>query len=324
MKNYFKIVVVAISLLSLNSCKNDSKPTKKLKIVTTTGMIADGINHIVGNGMSVVSLMPEAPMSSATGDGEFASVEALMGSGVDPHLYKPTQGDIKKLSEADIIIYNGLHLEGKMQDIFEKLKKTKTVIALSDGINPAELRKLNATTYDPHIWFSVALWEKAIDYAANAIIAKDTANAKYYHKNTEVYLHALTDLESWVQREIAKIPQPQKIMITAHDAFGYFGNQYHVKVKGLQGISTVTEFGLKDITDLVEYIVVNKVKSVFVESSVPTRAIDAVVAGCKAKGHNIKIGGTLYSDAMGEKGTEEGTYVGMVKSNVTKIVNGLK
>ena len=303
MKKFIKIVCFGLISLLIFSCEDTNKKNGKLKIVTTTGMIADGIKNIVGDKAEVI---------------------ALMGAGVDPHLYKATQGDIQKLASADIIIYNGLHLEGKMADVFHKLAKKKTVIAVSDGIEPTELRKLTANTYDPHIWFSVLHWKEAMFFAAEEIEKKDALNANYYKSNSEKYLKSLEELEVWVQKEIATIPVNQKIMITAHDAFGYFGDAYHVKVKGLQGISTVTEFGLKDITDLVSYIVENKVKAVFVESSVPTRAIDAVVEGCAAKNHQIQIGGTLFSDAMGADGTEEGTYIGMVKSNVNKIVKGLK
>jgi manganese/zinc/iron transport system substrate-binding protein len=217
-----------------------------------------------------------------------------------------------------------LHLEGKMAEVLHKLAKKKTVIAVADGLSDTELRKLNATIFDPHIWFSVLHWQKAMAFAAKQIALKDTLNADEYTLNANKYSNTLIELNRWVLQEIESLPENQKIMITAHDAFGYFGEAYHIKVRGLQGISTITEFGLKDITDLVNYIVENRVKAVFVESSVPTRAIDAVVEGCAAKGHQIKIGGTLYSDAMGAEGTPEGTYVGMVKSNVSKIVKGLK
>ena len=303
MKSSFCNLFVVSLFMLLLACETKKTQGGKLKIVTTTGMIADGVKNIVGNHAEVIS---------------------LMGAGVDPHLYKATQGDIQKLSEADIIVYNGLHLEGKMADVLHKLAKKKTVIAVADGIAPSKFRKLSATTMDPHIWFSAVLWKDAMAFTASKIATKDTLNAKEYRSNTEKYLKALDELNLWVHAEILQIPQNQKIMITAHDAFGYFGDEYGIHVRGLQGISTVTEFGLKDITDLVSYIVANKVKAVFVESSVPTRSIDAVVVGCKAKGHGVKIGGTLYADAMGADGTPEGTYIGMVKSNVAKIVHGLK
>jgi manganese/zinc/iron transport system substrate-binding protein len=296
------VLILFVGLLTL-ACTKESSKNSRLNIVCTTGMIADGIKNIVG---------------------EKADVTALMRAGVDPHLYKATQGDIQKLSNADIIVYNGLHLEGKMAEVLHKLAKKKTVIAVADGLSDTELRKLNATIFDPHIWFSVLHWQKAMAFAAKQIALKDTLNADEYTLNANKYSNTLIELNRWVLQEIESLPENQKIMITAHDAFGYFGEAYHIKVRGLQGISTITEFGLKDITDLVNYIVENRVKAVFVESSVPTRAIDAVVEGCAAKGHQIKIGGTLYSDAMGAEGTPEGTYVGMVKSNVSKIVKGLK
>ena len=298
--NYLLLLLIGLFALA---CTSESSKQSNLNIVCTTGMIADGIQNIVG---------------------DKATVSALMRAGVDPHLYKATQGDIQKLSNADIIIYNGLHLEGKMAEVLHKLAKKKTVIAVADGLSEMELRKLNATIFDPHIWFSVLHWQKAMAFAAKQIALKDSSNAAFYTLNANKYSDTLLALHRRVQQEIARIPENQKMMITAHDAFGYFGDAYHIKVRGLQGISTITEFGLKDITDLVNFIVEHRVKAVFVESSVPTRAIDAVVEGCAAKGHQLVIGGTLYSDAMGPEGSSEGTYVGMVKSNVTKIVNGLK
>lgn len=277
----------------------------KLKVVATTGMIYDAVINIAGDSVEA---------------------EALMGPGVDPHLYKATQGDLARLSQADLVFYNGLHLEGKMGEVLEKLGRTKPVVAVAANIPPALLREtpLFAGNYDPHIWFDVALWKNAVKEVGQALIELDAANAAYYQANMDTYLQQLDSLHSWVAAEIATIPDQQRILITAHDAFGYFGDAYHIEVKGLQGISTQAEFGLKDIADLVNLIVDRQVKAVFVETSVSDRAINAVVDGCRNRGHEVTIGGKLYSDAMGDFGTDEGTYAGMVRANVQTIVSSLK
>lgn len=304
-----KFIIISITLLltifgcSTSSSKEEINSTPT--IVTTTGMLADAIKNIVGDS---------------------ANVRALMGPGVDPHLYKASQGDLTQLSEADIIVYNGLHLEGKMGEVLEKLGKLKPVIAGGEGV-PEDQRR-NSTqyenAYDPHIWFDVAKWMLVVNYLNKELSKLHPANAAYYNANTNNYLSKLGVLHQKVIQMIAKIPKNQRTLITAHDAFEYFGAAYGMEVRGLQGISTVSEFGLKDITDLVDFIIKNKIKAVFVETSVSTKAITAVVEGCKQKGFEVRIGGSLYSDAMGEEGTNEGTYLGMVNSNVATIVNALK
>jgi len=254
-----------------------------------------------------------------------AQVTALMGPGVDPHLYKATQGDLGLLTRADAIFYNGLHLEGKMGEVLSKLGKTKPVIAVADNIDSTRLRSAPNYGYaiDPHVWFDISLWIEAVKETQEALIEIDSKNASYYSNNATAYINELKDLHEWVGNEIAKIPEQQRIMITAHDAFGYFGEAYSIEVKGLQGISTLSEYGLRDVSELVNFIVANEIKAVFVETSVPKRAINAVVEGCKKSGFDVKIGGNLYSDAMGEDGTPEGTYVGMVRHNVNTIVEAL-
>ncbi|MEZ4884717.1 MAG: zinc ABC transporter substrate-binding protein [Chitinophagales bacterium] len=283
---------------------------KKWRIVTTTGMIKDAVTEIVG---------------------DKADVEGLMGAGVDPHLYKATQGDLKKLVNADIVFYNGLHLEGKMQDIFEKMAKQKEVIAIGDVLDKSELITSfdsggaeSRKTYDPHIWFSVPLWTQAVQHIGEKMQQIDQANAAYYQANLQGYLTKLGELNKIVAANIQTIPKDQRLLITSHDAFGYFGKTYDMEVKGLQGISTVAEFGLKDVTEMVNLIVTRKLKAIFIESSVAAKPLEAVVAGCKEHGHAVKIGGTLFSDAMGADGTKEGTYIGMVEYNTKTIVEALK
>jgi manganese/zinc/iron transport system substrate-binding protein len=284
---------------------NPSDSEGKIKITTTIGMIADIVKQV---------------------GGEHVEVTGLMKAGVDPHLYKASQGDIEKLDNAEIIFYNGLHLEGKMVEIFENMAKKKTVIAVSDKIDRSMLRSgaQMETEYDPHIWFDVRHWMTATESVRDTLVEKDQENADDYRNNAENYLKQLRLLHEEVAGKIKSIPEASRVLVTAHDAFGYFGDAYGIKVMGLQGISTASEAGTKDVTDLRDYLVENKIKAVFIESSVPRKAIDAVIQGAKAKGHEMKIGGELFSDAMGEEGTAEGTYIGMVRHNVEVIVGALK
>lgn len=295
-------------LLMLTSCSGKKEPLAangKFKIVTTTGMIKDAVEHVVGDKAEVI---------------------ALMGPGVDPHLYKATQGDLKKLTAADIVFYNGLHLEGKMGEVFEKLGHLKPVIAVSKNIPESRLRTIPGfnNTHDPHIWFDVSLWEEAVKTITEFMVEHDSASAQVYQQNSKAYRHQMDSLHHSIKQQLQQIPAEQRVLITAHDAFGYFGDAYGIEVHGLQGISTVSEFGLKDVTDLVNFIIDRKIKAIFVETSVSQKSINAVVEGCNQKGWNVRIGGSLYSDAMGAAGTPEGNYLGMVNANVNTIVTALK
>lgn len=303
--HYIFLLCVGILLGSCSGKKESVATTGKFKIVTTTGMIKDAVEHVVGDRAEVI---------------------ALMGPGVDPHLYKATQGDLEKLTSADIVFYNGLHLEGKMGEVFEKLGHLKPVIAVSKNIPEARLRTIPgfANTHDPHIWFDVSLWEEAVKAVTGFMITHDSASAQHYQQNSAIYLRQMDSLHNAVKQQLLQIPVEQRVLITAHDAFGYFGDAYGIEVRGLQGISTVSEFGLKDVTDLVNFIISRKIKAIFVETSVSQKSINAVVEGCNQKGWNVKIGGSLYSDAMGAAGTPEGDYVGMVSANVNTIVKALK
>lgn len=299
-------------LFSAVACMPESQPSADLsakegplQIVCTTGMLGDAISRIAG---------------------DRAEVTNLMGPGVDPHLYKATQGDLKRLTGADVVFYNGLHLEGKMGEVLDKVARLKPVIALGDSIPTDKLINSTdyASAYDPHIWFDVSLWSEAVGIAGHILADLDTAYAKTYRANTEAFQHQLAQLHAFVQQEINRIPPEQRILITAHDAFEYFGEAYGIEVRGLQGISTVSEYGLKDVSDLVNLITSRNIKAIFVESSVPRKSLEAVVEGCAKRGHTTRIGGTLYSDAMGEAGTPEGTYPGMVRANVRTIVEALR
>lgn len=297
-------------LLSAGCTPEDSsgamaKRQGKLYIVTTTGILADAVQNIAG---------------------DRAEVEALMGPGVDPHLYKAALGDLQKLREADIIIYNGLHLEGKMGEVLEKLSRQQTVWAAAEGLPDKSLRRNPdfPDSPDPHVWFDVQLWGQLVNHLSGKLQSQDPTNAANYKRNTAAYAQKLDSLHRWAKKQIGSIPASQRYLITAHDAFGYFGDAYGIQVRGLQGISTVSEFGLQDVSALVNFIVDRKIKAVFVETSVSEKAIEAVIEGCRQKGHDIKIGGNLYSDALGEATGPAGTYIGMVRANVEKIVTALR
>lgn len=305
----FRGVWVVIGCVWLVGCAQKERdardPGEKIKIVTTTGMIGDAIGNIVGDRGEVIS---------------------LMGPGVDPHLYKATHGDLERLTTADVVFYNGLHLEGKMGEVFEKLGRQKPVVAVGDEIAENRLRKVPGFqgAFDPHIWFDVSLWKEAVKAASEFMQEYDSSHREEYKANSERYLLRLDSLDKAVREQVAQIPATQRVLITAHDAFGYFGDAYEIEVRGLQGISTLSEFGLRDVTDLVDFIITRQVKAIFVETSVSQKSIEAVVEGCQQKNWNVKIGGSLYSDAMGPAGTAEGTYIGMVNANVKTIVESLK
>jgi len=253
--------------------------------------------------------------------GEHATVEALMRPGVDPHLYKASQGDLRKIMDADYLFYNGLHLEGKLSGIFAKQERVKPVISVGDGL--PNLIRLNEKTFDPHIWFDVQLWKAAAMVAARELGRLDSTNSPSYLANARRYTDRLDTLDKWIGEQIQTIPVSKRTLITAHDAFSYFGRAYGIEVRGLQGISTLSEFGLRDVSDLVSYIVTRRIPAVFVESSVSDKSLTAVVAGVRERGGDVQIGGHLYADAMGEPGTPEGTYIGMVEHNVRTIVKAL-
>lgn len=303
MKKYLIILLAAFVLWSCGTTNQEN--SGKLNIVATTGMVADVAKNVGKDSVNVT---------------------ALMGPGVDPHLYKATQGDLGKLQAADIILYNGLHLEGKMGEVFEKLERIKTVVPIARSINEAMLLDdpVYQGTFDPHIWFDVSLWMQTVVEVTNTLIEARPELADYFKANADAYRAELADLHEWVINEMQSIPPSKRIMITAHDAFSYFGRAYGIEVKGLQGISTLSEFGLKDRVDLINFIVEKQIKAVFVETSVSEKNIKAIVEGCAQKGHTVEIGGNLFSDAMGAAGTAEGNYVGMVKSNVRTIVEALK
>lgn len=301
-----KIGGIALLCLFMLSCNNQKNDRTTFNVVTTTSMITDLVKNIGGDQIVV---------------------NGLMGAGVDPHLYKASEGDVSKLSNADLIIYNGLHLEGKLVDIFDNMKRQKiNTIAISDALDKKQLigSTLFASNYDPHIWFDVANWEKITIYVADELSKALPAHKELFQANAEKYLEKLKVLNQEIQAEIATLPGDKRRLVTAHDAFSYFGKAYQFDVVGLQGLSTATEAGVQDVQKTANYIIDHRVKAVFIESSVPRRTVEALQAAVNSKNHQIVIGGTLFSDALGNPNSSEGTYIGMFKFNVTTIVNALK
>lgn len=285
----------------------------------TAGPAADGRLRVVATTTIVADLVREVA-------GDRVALTALMGPGVDPHLYVATERDLDRLMTADVIVFNGLHLEGKMADLLSELDaRGRPTIAVADGIPPALLRHAAefTGTHDPHIWFDVALWREAGRFLAERLAAVDPAGAALYRANADRYLAELEALDAWVRAEVATVPPANRVLVTAHDAFGYFGRAYGVEVAAVQGISTATEAGSADVQHLAAIVADRRVPAVFLETSVSPRIVQALKAAVAARGVDVRVGGELYSDALGAAGGPAGTYVGMVRHNVTTIVAAL-
>jgi manganese/zinc/iron transport system substrate-binding protein len=274
-----------------------------IEIITTTGMVADLVEHV---------------------GGKQVSASALMGEGVDPHLYKASTGDVSRLSRADMVFYSGLHLEGRMGEVLERLARKKPVYAVTDDLDRDRLLRVGERQFDPHVWFDVGLWSETLAVVERALSEFDPDHAADYRSNAEAYRHELAELDAWCREQVESIDESRRVLVTAHDAFHYFGRTYEIEVQAIQGISTQSEAAVSTINDLVELISQRQIKAVFVESSVSERNIRALVEGCQARGHAVRIGGQLFSDAMGRAGTPEGTYAGMVRHNVKTITQALR
>lgn len=274
-------------------------------MVATVGMITDAATRI---------------------GGERVQVTGLMGPGVDPHLYRATAGDVRSLAAARLVLYGGLHLEAAMGDVLEEMGARTRTVAVAERI-PAD-RLLAASPdypgqFDPHVWFDVGLWTEAVRAVADALVELDPAGEAYYRERATRYLQELEALHAWVKERIGSLPPERRVLVTAHDAFHYFGRAYGVEVRGLQGISTVVEPGAAEVQGLARFLVERQVPAIFVESSVPRRTLEAVTAAARAQGGVVEIGGELFSDAMGPAGTPEGSYVGMVRHNVQTLMDAL-
>lgn len=276
----------------------------KLSIVCTTGMIADAIKNV---------------------GGDLVDVHALMGPGVDPHVYHARESDVQRLASADIIFYNGLHLEGKMGQIFNRMRSRIPVCAVTDGIDRSQLRKSGfEDTYDPHVWFDITLWMECVKKIRDCLREYDPIHDQEYTHNAQTYLKKMEELDIYIRDRVKVLPENHKVLITAHDAFSYFGRAYGFEIVSLQGISTDSEVGTGDVMRVVNYIVKNGVPAIFVEASIPQRNIEAVQNAVRAQSKEVILGPTLYSDSLGESGTIQETYLGMVRSVVESIVATLQ
>ena len=256
--------------------------------------------------------------------GDKGEVTFVIGAGVDPHVYNPTRSDVATLLRSDIIFYAGLLLEGQMADILVKVARKRRVYAVTELLDPDYLiHDPEAGHSDPHVWMDVSGWMKAVEVVADALTAFDPVNAGRYRANAADYLEKLKALDAYARTAMASIPAEQRVLVTAHDAFGYMGRAYGIEVMGIQGLSTESEAGLKDINRIVDELVRRRIPAVFVESSVSDKNVRALIEGAASRGHKIKIGGELFSDAMGPAGTYEGTYIGMIDHNVTVIARAL-
>lgn len=275
-----------------------------LQAVATTGMIGDAVKNVSGDRLETTT---------------------LMGPGVDPHLYKASAGDVRTLSDADVIFYNGLHLEAAMGDVLGEMGARRRTVPVAEAIPPSKLISPHEYEgqYDPHVWFDVSLWQYAVERIRDVLIEMDPEGEEAYRFNAEAYLQQLVELDGYVTSQARRVSERKRVLITAHDAFNYFGRRYGFEVRGLQGISTATEAGAADIQQLADFIARRQISAVFVETSVPVRNIEAVQAAVQSRGFEVVIGSELFSDAMGDPGTVEGTYIGMLRHNIDVIVAGL-
>lgn len=275
-----------------------------MKVVATTGMIADAARQ-VGSGL--------------------VDVQALMGPGVDPHAYRQTRSDIVAMTRADLVLWHGLYLEAQMEKFFQDLGRKRNVVAVAEGLPRDQLRGHDdyAEKFDPHVWMTPVLWKQVVMAVRDAMIKTRPEHTDAFTANAARHMQDLDRLADYAVTTMATIPEGRRVLLTAHDAFGYFGAAYGMDVLGIQGISTESEAGLNRISEMVDLLVERKVGAVFVESSVSDRNIRALIEGAAAKGHKVRIGGELYSDAMGPEGSYEGTYIGMIDHNVTVIATAL-
>jgi len=306
-----RIFLVSALILFFSACEEragDSSPVNKHskpQIVVSTGMLADAVRNIAGDSADVIG---------------------LMGTGIDPHLYKPTRSDIAKLNAADIVFYNGLYLEGRMIESFSRLSKSgKAVYAVGEKIDSNVLLspKGGGEHYDPHIWMDPKIWSLVVSATTDALIEQIPEEGDAFRQNASLYLSKLVALDAYAEKVLSSVEARARVLVTAHDAFGYFGRRYDYEVLGIQGISTESEAGIRDIERIVSKLTLLKIPAVFVESTVSERNVRALIEGAASTGHEVRIGGELFSDAMGQAGTKEGTYLGMIEHNVNTIASAL-
>ena len=303
-------VLVAAGLLTLSGCvaapASSTEPVgdRRVRVTTTTNFLTDTVGRIGGDRVEVTG---------------------LMGPGVDPHLYRASAGDVQALRGADMILYCGLHLEGRMGDLFADLAERQLTRAVTDGIPREQLLAAapGEEEHDPHVWFDVSLWSHVSESIAATLIQRDPAHADGYRQRLNAYLAELAALDAEIEQRLAAIPPQRRVLVTSHDAFAYFGRRYQLEVAGIQGISTAAEATTADVERVAKLVAERGVPAVFVESSVPRQTIDALLASAAQHGARIHVGGELYTDAAGNPGTPEGTYIGMLRANANRIADGL-
>jgi manganese/zinc/iron transport system substrate-binding protein len=293
-------------LLLLGACVPGGAAVEdgRIPVVATTGMVGDVVRRV---------------------GGERVRVSALMGPGVDPHMYRASEGDVRRIFRAELIFYNGLHLEARMGEVIAHMDGRVRTRAVAEAIPRERLLRPPEFegAYDPHVWFDVSLWMETVEVVRDALVAHDPEHTEAYRARAAEYLLELRELHAYVLAQAARVPSERRVLITAHDAFNYFGRAYGFEVRGLQGISTATEAGTADVQGLAAFIASRRIPAIFIESSVPPRAVEAVQAAVRSRGFHVEIGGELYSDALGRAGSGTGTYAGMVRHNIDTIVGAL-
>lgn len=279
---------------------------RQVRAVATTSIVADVVREVGGDRVEVT---------------------ALMGPGVDPHLYRASEGDVRRMGEADIVFYNGHHLEGRMGEVLEELGERATpTVAIAEVVGEGALLRPPEFegAFDPHLWMDVSLWRNVVGRVSEALVAIDPSHAAAYEARASDYAARLDALDAWVRERTGRIPQERRVLVTAHDAFNYFGRAYGFEVRGLQGISTVAEAGTSDVQELARFVAERRIPALFVETSVSPRSIEAVQAAVRARGFEVRVGGDLYSDALGGPGSGADTYEGMIRHNVDTVVRALE
>ncbi len=301
-----QLILTFLLIFALIGCASGTTTSNgKRNVVATTQQIGDAVQNIAGDKVNLT---------------------IILGPGQDPHTHIPREGEVQTFSEADIIIYNGLNLEAQMNRIFEQMEGQKTIVSIGGSVPQDMLLSWEYDTtklFDPHIWNDTALWKQGVELIRDTLIAEDPDNAVTYRTNTERYLAEIDETDQYVREQIARIPSENRVMVTAHDAFGYFGNAYDIAVVGLQGISTESEASTADVRNLTDLIVDKNIPALFIESSVNPRTIESVIEAAKARGHEVVIGGELYSDALGEPGSGADTYIGMLRHNAKTLADAL-
>jgi manganese/zinc/iron transport system substrate-binding protein len=298
------LVVLSAGCAANDDAADSAVFGEPLRVVATVGMVADVVRHV---------------------GGEDVVVDQIMGAGVDPHLYKPTRDDVQRIMHAEVVFYSGLLLEGRMTDTLQKVSRNKPVFGVTELIAESYLLELDGSGGhpDPHVWMDVDAWATTIDVVRDALAERRPDHSADFDRRASEYRSQLLALHDYGRSHIATIPEDRRVLITSHDAFNYFGRAYNLEVLGVQGVSTESEAGLRQINELVDLIVERKVSAVFIESSVSRKNIEALVDGARSRGHDVVIGGELFSDAMGAAGTYEGTYLGMLDHNITLVTRAL-